>query len=726
VTTRDIEASVEMRASLNCARIVRQKFAPKNRNSINGLVLIQIFGLMQRGPTREIALRAIREASLSRSPWYSQDDERYAALRPQAIHFAARKFFHHQPARFSYCAAHRRDREADMCSTLARSHVAPGIWLAFRQTSRHLLQRATPARARIASLVSIAAMAVCAPQQTWAQLTYNYAGNEMTWQLAPPGGGDPGTVTATATFNIPSCYTGSPTPTAISLIAGGQTFSFTSAQFTGSEGAVFSNGNIITWLISTPGAATFNQPYEIVTENSGPGSAGDSDYGPGYEALSANNPGTWTLTSATPSPPPAPVAANESLSTPENTALTINLTAGASGNSTCAAFVGTAVGGSVTGFPGTTVTFTPTPGFTGIASFQFILANANGTSNTAMATIMVGSPPLSPPNISLNGNSITGPQHVVVGQIIQLMAMPGNEASQADPWEFDQNAITAITGGFNPTGCPSTAVNAWPPGCKGMEVPPLFTPSSAQFYWKIPTVTSTGTNITPSGTYRVSYQYTLADGSSGSVPVDFIVEGPTSPTITPSDPGLLRPVKLRGETDIAFWGLDQMWCFYAYAPNDYSCYPGITFTPKADLPSDYIGSFQWVQFITEYETTSIIGQSPISTTKDFLAGAPSALDNAFPSPVRIDDRQTRVPPAPDPVLQTTWADAPRLQLCPKYSQVTWTFSADMYLLWQAQTSKVTGKPVNGIYVTLGMVSWGFDGTAYHQPKFKTFGPSESL
>jgi hypothetical protein len=37
-----IEASVEMRASLNCARIVRQKFAPKNRNSINGLVLIQI------------------------------------------------------------------------------------------------------------------------------------------------------------------------------------------------------------------------------------------------------------------------------------------------------------------------------------------------------------------------------------------------------------------------------------------------------------------------------------------------------------------------------------------------------------------------------------------------------------------------------------------------------------------------------------------------------------
>jgi hypothetical protein len=42
VTTRDIEASVEMRASLNCARIVRQKFAPKNRNSINGLVLIQI------------------------------------------------------------------------------------------------------------------------------------------------------------------------------------------------------------------------------------------------------------------------------------------------------------------------------------------------------------------------------------------------------------------------------------------------------------------------------------------------------------------------------------------------------------------------------------------------------------------------------------------------------------------------------------------------------------
>jgi hypothetical protein len=88
-----------------------------------------------------------------------------------------------------------------------------------------------------------------------------------------------------------------------------------------------------------------------------------------------------------------PVAVNESAATVANTPVTIDLTAGASGNPTSAALVGTPVGGTVTGFPATTVTFTPATGFTGAASFQFTLANANGTSNTATATITVTAPP---------------------------------------------------------------------------------------------------------------------------------------------------------------------------------------------------------------------------------------------------------------------------------------------------------------------------------------------
>ncbi|MFZ3328809.1 MAG: Ig-like domain-containing protein, partial [Methylocella sp.] len=90
-----------------------------------------------------------------------------------------------------------------------------------------------------------------------------------------------------------------------------------------------------------------------------------------------------------------PVAVNETATTAANTPVTIDLTAGASGNPTSATLIGTPVGGTVAGFPATTVTFTPATGFSGAASFQFTLANAFGTSNTATATITVTPP--SPP-----------------------------------------------------------------------------------------------------------------------------------------------------------------------------------------------------------------------------------------------------------------------------------------------------------------------------------------
>jgi hypothetical protein len=100
----------------------------------------------------------------------------------------------------------------------------------------------------------------------------------------------------------------------------------------------------------------------------------------------------------------APTAAPETAATTANTPVTIDLTAGASGNPTSAAQVGTPVGGTVTGFPATTVTFTPNKGFTGAASFQFTLANAYGTSNTATAAITVT---LHPPPVAVNETAST-------------------------------------------------------------------------------------------------------------------------------------------------------------------------------------------------------------------------------------------------------------------------------------------------------------------------------
>ncbi|MGH6848551.1 MAG: Ig-like domain-containing protein, partial [Methylocella sp.] len=99
-----------------------------------------------------------------------------------------------------------------------------------------------------------------------------------------------------------------------------------------------------------------------------------------------------------------PVAVNETKTTPANTPVTIDLSVGATGNPTSAALVGTPVGGTVADFPATTVTFTPTTGFSGTASFQFTLANAFGTSNTATATITVAPPP---PPVAVNETATT-------------------------------------------------------------------------------------------------------------------------------------------------------------------------------------------------------------------------------------------------------------------------------------------------------------------------------
>jgi len=90
----------------------------------------------------------------------------------------------------------------------------------------------------------------------------------------------------------------------------------------------------------------------------------------------------------------APVAANQGpLSTPFNTAINVDLKVGAGGGSpNTAALVGSPVGGTVTGFPATNVSFTPSLGFTGTASFQFTLTNGFGTSSTAQVTIAVGTP----------------------------------------------------------------------------------------------------------------------------------------------------------------------------------------------------------------------------------------------------------------------------------------------------------------------------------------------
>ncbi len=69
----------------------------------------------------------------------------------------------------------------------------------------------------------------------------------------------------------------------------------------------------------------------------------------------------------------------------------VDLTVGATGTPTSATLVGGLTQGSLSGLPLTSVLFTPASSWEGIASFEFSLSNAKGTSNTATA-LMVSAP----------------------------------------------------------------------------------------------------------------------------------------------------------------------------------------------------------------------------------------------------------------------------------------------------------------------------------------------
>jgi len=87
----------------------------------------------------------------------------------------------------------------------------------------------------------------------------------------------------------------------------------------------------------------------------------------------------------------APVADNQEAQTLPAKPVTIDLTKGHQGGAPTSAIpVGKPAHGTVTGFPGTTVTYTPAKDYVGAApDFSYKLANASGSSNTATATVTV-------------------------------------------------------------------------------------------------------------------------------------------------------------------------------------------------------------------------------------------------------------------------------------------------------------------------------------------------
>jgi len=88
---------------------------------------------------------------------------------------------------------------------------------------------------------------------------------------------------------------------------------------------------------------------------------------------------------------PPLIAAAQVVHTAANTPVTIDLTNGSAGLPASSAQYGAPAGGTVKGFPGTTITFTPAKNFAGLASFRYKLGTGTCASGVATAYIGVGS-----------------------------------------------------------------------------------------------------------------------------------------------------------------------------------------------------------------------------------------------------------------------------------------------------------------------------------------------
>jgi hypothetical protein len=206
-----------------------------------------------------------------------------------------------------------------MRSTLERGRAVT-IWSTFRQASRHLSRRGKPAPAAIASLMSMAAIAICATEQASAQLIYYYTGN-VVYQNGcnnpncTVGPNSPeGNITGIAIFNnIASGFTGTAGAQTVCLTGSG--VGITNCGGSGISLFTFVNGQITQWNINT----VTSRIASIDTVNEPPGQIEDAEqayniYSPncGIACENFKEPGTWTSVSA------AKNLGNPSKPTPQN------------------------------------------------------------------------------------------------------------------------------------------------------------------------------------------------------------------------------------------------------------------------------------------------------------------------------------------------------------------------------------------------------------------------
>ena len=240
-------------------------------------------------------------------------------------------------------------------------------------------------------------------------LLSDFTGSDsFNYRAVGPGGVSSNTATVTIVRGAP------PAPTAAAASA---TVDY------GSPGKAIDLTNSITGVASSvtvssgPSHGTTSVSGKVVTYVPASGYQGPDSFQ--YTATGTGGTSAPATVTITVTAPAAPVASAKSVSTPFQTAATIDLTSSVTGAANSVA-VSTAAGHGTTSVSGMVVTYTPAPGYYGSDSFAYTATGAGGTSAPATVSITVATPPAptvaaktasipygSPAAIDLSG-SITG------------------------------------------------------------------------------------------------------------------------------------------------------------------------------------------------------------------------------------------------------------------------------------------------------------------------------
>ena len=296
----------------------------------------------------------------------------------------------------------------------------------------------------------------------------------------------------------------------------------------------------------------------------------------------------------------------------------------------------------------------------GSTSDSIIVSSTGETQAIPAFAIQLTLPNASMPTITLNGNSVSGTEKVAVGEKIALAAtipsLPPCMQLQSQSWT--PPAASNAVGNFNASVSSGQVVPISTISTSG---------SSYAFYW-----------TTPGNPLSTNFSYSITPHGGGSQEVSpiasivFNVEGPTKVTVSST----LGTINISQTNYLRLGGSEQNL--------------GIDFIATSTAPTDFQGSYCWVQILNSYKN---VNYPPSGSPTTCVASA--GLDTNYPYDEGNDID-----------------DEPKVELVSPYVQETITNTFTMYLMWIPTVS------TDAIPVPLGSVSWNWSGNAIYSSSTK--------